>query len=60
MNFQVNNENYFFGVAPDEESLLVMVDTPTGTRRVPVYVDAPELENIKLVIEDEESRETVN
>ena len=60
MDFQLNNETYIFGLAPDEQSWLVLVETPTGARRIPVYVDAPEVGDIKLVIEDKDSREIVN
>ena len=60
MNFQVNNEDYFFDLTPDEQSWLVLVETPTGARRIPVYVDAPESEDLKFVIEDKDSREIVN
>jgi len=60
LNFQVNNEDYFFDLTPDEQSWLVLVETPTGARRIPVYVDAPESEDLKFVIEDKDSREIVN
>lgn len=60
LDFQLNNETYIFGLAPDEESWLVLVETPTGSRRIPVYVDAAAVQDVKLVIEDKDSREIVN
>jgi len=60
VDFQVNNETYFLSLAEDERRWLVFVSTPTGARRIPVYVDAPESEDVKLVLEDGKSREVVN
>ena len=33
---------------------------PTGPRRVPVYVDEAESEDLKVVVEDKERRKIVN
>jgi hypothetical protein len=49
LNFQVNEETYYLGLADDERQWLVFVETPTGTRRIPIYVDAPTSEDLSLV-----------
>ena len=61
MDFQINNETYFLSLAEDEPLWLVEVETPTGTRRIPVYVDAPDFEQeVKVVVEDKDRRKIVN
>ncbi len=60
MDFQVNGETYFLDLAEDERRWLVFVESPTGTRSVPVYVDGAELEDSKIVVEDKERRKLVN
>ncbi len=60
MDFQVNGETYFLSLAEDERRWLVFVEGATGRRRVPVYVDGAELEDVKLVIEDKERRKILN
>ena len=60
LDFQVNNETYFLSLAEDERQWLVFVESATGSRTVPVYEDAPELEDVKLVVEDKERRKIVN
>lgn len=60
MEFQVNGETYFLSIAEDERRWLVFVDTDRGAQPVPVYVDAPEFEGLKVVIEDKERRKIVN
>ena len=60
MDFQVNGETYFLSLAEDERRWLVFVESPTGTRPVPVYVDVPEFEDLTLVIEDKERRKILN
>ena len=52
MDFQINDETYFVSLAEDERRWLVFVSTPNGARRIPVYVDGPESEDVKLVVED--------
>ena len=59
LNFEVNSENYFLDLSEDS-GWLVLVETPTGTRRIPVYVDAPESEDVRVVVEDKKRREIVN
>ena len=60
MDFQVNGETYFLSLAEDEQRWLVFVEGATGTRRVPVYVDGAELEDVKFVIEDKDRRKILN
>ena len=60
MNFQVNGETYFVSLADDERRWLVFVEGANGTRDVPVYEDAPEFEDVKIVIEDKDRRKILN
>ena len=60
MDFQVNGETYFLSLAEDEVRWLVFVQGDTGPRRVPVYVDEAESEDLKVVVEDKERRKIVN
>jgi hypothetical protein len=60
VDFQVNGETYFLSLAEDEARWLVFVSTPTGTRPVPVYEDAQEVEDLTLVVEDKRKREIPN
>jgi tartrate dehydratase beta subunit/fumarate hydratase class I family protein len=61
LDFQVNDETYYLGLADDERQWIVFVETPTGSRRIPVYVDAPDSEeDVTVVLEDGEKRKIVN
>jgi hypothetical protein len=60
VDFQVNGETYFLSLAEDEARWLVFVSTPNGTRPIPVYVDAQEVEDLTLVVEDKRKREIPN
>jgi len=60
LDFQINNETYFIDLSPEEEKWLVMVETPTGVRRVPVYEDAPTADELTVMVEDKERRKIVN
>jgi len=60
LDFQVNNETYFIDLADEEGKWLVFAETPTGVRRIPVYVDAPESEDARVLVEDKRSRKIVN
>jgi len=63
LDFQVNNETYFLGLSDDERQWLLFVETPTGTRRIPVYEDAPAVDDddeVKVVVEDKRRRKVVN
>jgi hypothetical protein len=60
LDFQVNEETYFLDLSDDERQWLVTVETPTGSRRIPVYVDAQESEDVRVVVEDKDRRKVVN
>jgi hypothetical protein len=60
LDFQVNNETYFLDVTDDERGWLVFAETPTGVRRIPVYVDAPIADDVPVLIEDRDRRKIVN
>ena len=55
MNFQVNGETYFVSLAENEARWLVFVEGEAGPRRVPVYEDGAEFEDLKVVVEDKKS-----
>jgi hypothetical protein len=42
MDFQVNEQTYFLGLAEDENRWLFFVSTPDGAMPIPVYEDAAE------------------
>ena len=61
MDFQVNNETYFIDLADEEGKWLVFAETPTGVRRIPVYVDAPAVDDdLPVLVEDGKGRKIVN
>ena len=60
MDFQVNEQTYFLDLSEDERQWLVFAQTPTGIRRIPVYVDAPASEDMAVVVEDKDTRKIVN
>jgi len=61
LDFQVNNETYFLDLSDDERQWLVFAETPTGVRRIPVYVDAPiGDEAVPVLVEDDHRGEIVN
>jgi hypothetical protein len=61
LDFQVNNETYFIDLADEEGKWLVFAETPTGVRRIPVYVDAPAAdEELPVLVEDNKRRKIVN
>ena len=60
VDFQLNNETYYIDLADEEGKWLVFAETPTGVRRIPVYVDAPESEDLPVLVEDKSSRKVVN
>jgi hypothetical protein len=55
MDFQVHEQTYFLNLAEDENRWEVMVETATGAREVPVYVDAPKMLPI-VVLQEEKQR----
>jgi len=60
LDFQVNNETYFLDLSPDESKWVVLAETPTGLRRIPVYVDAPITDDLPVLVEDKHGRKIVN
>jgi hypothetical protein len=58
LNFEVNGETYYLGLAEDERRWFVFVSTETGARPIPVYIDAPESEN--FMVEDKKRRKVPN
>ena len=60
LDFQVNNETYFLDLSSDEKQWIVFAETPTGVRRIPVYVDAPFVEDVPVLVEDNHGRKIVN
>jgi len=60
LDFQVNNETYYIDLAEEQGQWMVFAQTPTGVRRIPVYVDAPESEEVPLFVEDKKRRRIVN
>ena len=60
VDFLINDETYFLSLAENERRWQVFVQTPTGTRQVPVYEDAPEFLDLTVVVEDKDKRQLVN
>jgi hypothetical protein len=63
LDFQVNNETYFLDLADADDERgqwLVFAETPTGVRRIPVYVDETSAEDFPLLVEDKHRRKIVN
>jgi hypothetical protein len=61
LDFQLNNETYFIDLGPEEGQWLVFAETPTGVRRIPVYVDAPIADDeLPVLVEDKNRRKIVN
>jgi len=60
LDFQVNDETYYIDLADEEGKWLVFAETPTGVRRIPVYVDAPDSEDLPVLVEDQSRRRMVN
>jgi len=60
LDFQVNNETYFIDLADEEGKWLVFAETPTGVRRIPVYVDEPIADDQPVLVEDRHGRKIVN
>ena len=58
MDFQVNEQTYILRLAEEDRRWQFFVSTPTGTRRIPVYVDAPA--SHQLVVLEEEPRRMPN
>lgn len=60
LDFQVNNETYFLDLSDDEKQWLVFAETPTGVRRIPVYVDESIADEMPVLVEDKNRRKIVN
>ena len=60
MDFEVNNETYFLDLSPDESQWVILAETPTGLRRIPVYVDAAIDDGLPVLVEDKNGRKIVN
>ena len=60
MNFEVNQQLYFLDLSEDARQWLVFVETPTGMRPVPVYVDVPTSDVPPVLVEDRQGRKLVN
>jgi hypothetical protein len=56
----VNEQNYFLDLAEDAREWLVFVETPTGTRQIPVYIDEDTAEDALVLVEDKQRRKIVN
>jgi hypothetical protein len=60
LDFQVNDETYFLDLEEDARKWTVFVETPTGTRQLPVYADESPFEDVKVIIEDHSKKQIVN
>ena len=61
LDFEVNNETYFLDLSDDERGQwIVMAQTPTGMRQIPVYVDELTADEFPLMVEDKKRRRIVN
>ncbi len=60
MDFQVNEQTYFLDLSEDAREWFVFVETPTGTRQIPVYVDAEAAQDMPVLVEDKQRRKIVN
>ncbi|HEV3511704.1 MAG TPA: hypothetical protein VGS05_08385 [Candidatus Sulfotelmatobacter sp.] len=56
----MNEQTYFLDLSEDTRQWLVMVETPTGTRRIPVYVDELASDELPVLVEDKKRRKIVN
>jgi len=52
LQFEVNGQDYFLNFVEDERRWFVLVPTPTGVTRIPVYIDGPNYERIGLSEKD--------
>lgn len=60
MNFEVNEQTYFLDLSEDAGQWLVFVETPTGTRQIPVYMDASSSADRPVLVEDKKRTKLVN
>jgi len=59
MDFEINGDTYFVNLA-ENRGWEVLVSTPTGARAIPVYDDAPDADELTIVVEDERKRRIPN
>jgi hypothetical protein len=52
LQFEVNGQDYFLNFVEDERRWFVLVPTPTGVTRIPVYIDGSNYERIGLSEKD--------
>ncbi len=60
LDFQVNEQTYFLDLAEDAREWFVFVETPTGMRQIPVFVDEGTAEDLPVLVEDKQQRKIVN
>lgn len=60
MNFEVNEQTYFLDLSENARQWFVFVETPNGTRQIPVYEDADSAEDFPVLVEDGQRRKIVN
>ncbi len=51
----MNDQTYFLGLGDEEGEWEVFVASPSGPRRIPVYVDAAPFDDVKVVAKHRES-----
>jgi hypothetical protein len=56
LQFEVNGQDYFLNFIEDERRWFVLVPTPTGLQRIPVYVDGSNYERIGAAEKDRQNR----
>ena len=56
MQFEVNGQDYFLNFMEDERRWFVLVPTPTGLQRIPVYIDGSNYERIGVAEKDRQNR----
>ncbi len=59
MDFEINGDTYFVNLA-ENRGWEVLVSTPAGARAIPVYDDAPDTDDVTIVVEDERKRRIPN
>jgi hypothetical protein len=60
LDFEVNEQTYFLDLSEDARQWLVFVETPTGTRQIPVYVDADTSVDLPVLLDDKKTTKLVN
>jgi hypothetical protein len=60
MDFRMNDHTYYVSLSEDERKWRVLVSTPTGSWRIPVYEDVEEAEPTILLEPEEEKHRLPN